>query len=145
MLTRRQLHLEFLDEGSHILVTDNCALPFLYAEDAFRYFHLHVALHLCLTSQTPVVLYLLTGEVWTLRVKYFAAARENLQLTLSAACLTATGRRQEDAVLVEGSHYAAALIYCKFCVAVDSQCHLSAWRKIFLCHKKDNDQDEYYN
>ena len=52
---------------------------------------LEVALHLALTTQTPVVFDLLTGEVGLLRVEDLAPTLKYLYLTLSAAGLTTTG------------------------------------------------------
>ena len=63
MSTSRQLHLELLDEGSHVLVRDNGTLVLLNTQDRLINVNLQVALNLTLATQTPMVLNLLTGEV----------------------------------------------------------------------------------
>ena len=102
--TLRQLHLELLDEGSHVLVADHGTLILLHAEDALRHVDLEVALHLALTAQAPARLDFLTGEVRLLRVEDLSPTLKHLHLALSARSLSAAGRRQEDAVLVERGH-----------------------------------------
>ena len=91
MLTRRKRHDKFLDEGGHVLVGNDRALPLLHAEDALVHVYFHVSLHLALASQTPVVLDLLAGEMGTFRVEYLAAALQHLHFALSTAGLSAAG------------------------------------------------------
>ena len=101
MGTCGELYLELLDERSHVLVGDDGTLVLLDAKDAFIDMDLQIALHLTLTAQTPASLDLLTREMGLLRVEDLATAFEHLHLTLSARGLTAAGRGQEYAVLVE--------------------------------------------
>ena len=63
MGTSRQLYLELLDKGSHVLVRDNGTLVLLNTQDRLVNMNLQVALHLALATQAPVVLNLLTCEV----------------------------------------------------------------------------------
>ena len=63
MSTSRQLYLELLDEGGHILVRDNGTLVLLNTEYALVNMNLQVALYLALTTEAPVVLDFLTSEV----------------------------------------------------------------------------------
>lgn len=89
-----------------------------------------------------MVLNLLAGEVRLLRIENLAAALEHLNLALATACLTTTGRRQEDAVLIQRSHQTAALRHVDGLVAVDFNIHISAWAEVFLCHKQNDYQQE---
>ena len=90
MLTLRQLHLELLDERSHVLVGDNGTLVLLNAKDAFIDMDLQVALDLTLTTQAPMVLNLLTGEMRLLGIEDLAPTLKYLNLTLSATGLSTT-------------------------------------------------------
>ena len=126
MLACRQLHLELLDEGGHILVADDGTLVLLHAEDALVDMYLQVALHLTLASKTPSSLYLLTGEVWLLGVEYLATALEHLHLALTARGLTSTGAWQKDTILIECRHQAVALWHVDGAVAIDLYVHISA-------------------
>ena len=125
MLASRQLYLELLDERSHVLIADNGTLVLLDAENRLVDMNLQVALHLALTAEAPVVLDLLTGKVGLLRVENFAPTLKNLNLTLSAGCLTTAGRRQEDAVLVESCHQVVALRHVDGTVAVNLDIHVA--------------------
>ena len=69
MLASRQLHLELLDERSHVLIRDDRTLVLLDTQDALVDMNLQVTLHLALATQTPMVLNLLTGEVRLLTVE----------------------------------------------------------------------------
>ena len=102
MLALRQLHLELLNERGHILVGDDGTLVFFHAEDALVDMNLQVALDLTLTTQAPASLDFLTAEMRLFRVEDFSPTLKDLYFTLTAACLTTAGRRQEDTVLVEG-------------------------------------------
>ena len=86
---------------------------------------LQIALHLTLTTQTPVVLDLLTGEVGLLGVEDFSPTLKHLYLTLSAAGLTTTGRRQENAILVERSHQVVTLRHVEHPVTINCNIHVS--------------------
>lgn len=101
MGTLRELHLELFDKRSHILIRDNRTLILLNSKYALWYFYLQVAFHLTLASETPVVLYLFTGEVRLLGIEYLTATFEHLNLALPARRLSSTSRRKEDAVLRE--------------------------------------------
>lgn len=90
--------------------------------------NLQIALHLALASQTPVVLNLLAREVRLLGIEDFSPTLEHLHLALSARCLTATSRRQEDAVLVERGHQAGTLWHVDSAVAIDFDIHIAARR-----------------
>ena len=144
MLASRQLYLELLDEGCHVLVRDNGTLILLNAKDRLVDMNLQVALDLTLTAEAPVVLDLLTGEVGLLRVEDFSPTLEHLHLTLSARGLTTAGRRQEDAVLVERSHQVVALWYIEHLVAIYCNIHIAAGAQILLCHQQDNHQQDDY-
>ena len=84
MLSRGQLHLELLDECSHVLVRDDGALPFLHAEYGLVNLQREVVLHLHLAAQTPMVFLLLAGEMHGLGRQNLAAAFQHLALALSA-------------------------------------------------------------
>ena len=101
VLTRRQLNLELLDERCHVLVGDDGTLVFLDAEDAFVDMDFQVAFYLTLASQTPSGLYLLAGEVRTLRVEDFSPTLQNLYFALSATGFSTAGRGKENAVLIQ--------------------------------------------
>ena len=95
-----------------------------------------------------MVLDLLTSEVRLLRVENLATTLENLEFTLSTACLTTTSRWKVDTVLVEGSHNGTTLIHGQFGIAVYGQCYLTAWAEIFLCYqqyyyKYEDNHEEY--
>ena len=145
MGTLGQLHLELLDERGDVLVGDHRTLVFLHSEHALRHSDVHVALHLALASQAPVVLDFLACEMRFLRVEDFASAFEHLHLALSARSLTATCRRQEYTILVECSHQTRTLSHRYCSVAVDSDVHVAARRKVFLSHEQqyDDEQDQY--
>lgn len=96
------MYLELLDERGNVLVGDNGTLVFLDTEDALVDMNFQITLDLTLTTQTPAILDLLTGEMWFLRVEDLTPTLKNLDLTLSAGSLTTTGRRQEHTILVEG-------------------------------------------
>ena len=51
MLASRQLYLELLDEGCHVLVRDNGTLILLNAKDRLVDMNLQVALDLTLTAE----------------------------------------------------------------------------------------------
>ena len=125
MFALRQLHLELLDERSHVLVGDDGTLVLLDAEDRLVDMYLQVAFHLALTAETPMVLDLLTGEVWLLGVEDLSPTLKNLNLTLSAGSLTTAGRRQEDAVLVQRRHQVVALRHVDGTVAVNLDIHVA--------------------
>ena len=97
----RQLHLELLDERSHILVGNDGTLVLLDAKDAFVDMNLEVALDLALATQAPALLDFLTREVRLLRVENLAPTLKHLHFALSARGFTTAGRGQEDTVLVE--------------------------------------------
>ena len=61
-------------------------------------FDAHVALHLHLAAQTPVVLNLLTAEVRYFGRQNLAATLYNLAFALSARALATASRGKEDAV-----------------------------------------------
>ena len=84
MGTSRQLHLELLDKGSHVLVADNGTLVLLHAKDRLIDMDLQIAFNLTLTAEAPTCLNLLTGEMRLLRVEDLAPTLKNLNLTLSA-------------------------------------------------------------
>ena len=91
-----------------------------------------------------MVLNLLTCEVRLLRIENLATTLEHLNLTLSAAGLTTTSRRQEDAVLVEGSHQVVALRYVEHTITVNCNIHITAGAEILLSHQQDNHQEDDY-
>ncbi len=134
-----------LMNAGNVLVGDNLALPLFHAHHTLRHLDLQVALHLALASQTPVVLDLLAGEVRLLRIENLAAALEHLNLTLATACLTAAGRRQEDAVLIQRSHQTAALRHVDGLVAIDFDIYISARAQILLSHEQDDNQQENHH
>ena len=144
MLASRQLYLELLDKRSHVLVADNGTLVLLDTKDRLIDMDLQVALHLALATQTPMVLNLLTGEVWFLRIENLATTLKNLDLTLSTRGLTTTGRRQEDAILIERRHQVVALGYGDGTVAVDLDIHIARGREILLRYEQDNHQQDDY-
>ena len=84
MLSGRKLHDELLDEGSHVLVGDNLALPLLDTEYALGNLDGQVTLDLALATQTPVVLDLLASKVTLLRVQNLTAALNDLAFALTA-------------------------------------------------------------
>ena len=106
--------------------------------------YLQVALDLALATQTPMVLDLLTGEVWLLTVENLATTFQHLNLTLSARSLTTAGRGQEDAVLVQSSHQVVALRHVDGTVAVNLNIHIARRRKILLRYEQDNHQQDDY-
>ncbi len=79
----RQLHLEFLDEGGYVLVAYDGTLVLLYTEDRLVDMDFHVALHLALASQTPVVLDFLAREVWLLAVEYLTPQADGRKMPFS--------------------------------------------------------------
>ena len=121
----RQLHLELLDERSHILVGNDGTLVLLDAKDAFVDMNLEVALDLALTTQAPALLDFLTREVRLLRVENLAPTLKHLHLALSARGLTATSTGQEDTVLVKGGHEAVTLCNRDGTVAIDFDIHVA--------------------
>ena len=121
----RQLHLELLDEGCHVLITDNGTLVLLDAEDALVDMDLEIALDLALAAEAPAGLDFLTGEVGLLGVENLAATFKHLYLTLSARGFTTAGRGQEDTVLVERRHEAVALCHADGTVTVDFNIHIA--------------------
>ena len=125
MGTCGQLHLELLDERSHVLVRDDGTLVLLHAEDTLIDMNLQISLHLTLTTQAPAGLDLLTREVGLLRVENLPAAFKHLNLTLSAGGLTTTGRGQEHTVLIERRHQRVTLGYGDSTVAVNHNIHVS--------------------
>ena len=94
MLSRRELHLELLDERSDVLVGDNLALPFLDAEHGLVHLELEIVLDLNLAAEAPVVFLLLAREVNSLGGKDLTAALEDLALALSARAFAAASGRQ---------------------------------------------------
>ena len=50
--TRRQIQNKFFDEGRHIIVRPDCAVPFLHAEDFLGHLNLHILLHGHLAGKT---------------------------------------------------------------------------------------------
>ena len=56
--------------------------------------------------------------------------------------LAATSRRQEDAILVERGHQAAALTHRDGLFAIDFNIHVTAGREITFRHEQDDDQKE---
>jgi len=80
----RQRNDKLLDERSHVLIGDNLALPLFYAEYGLVDFNSHVAFHLYLATQTPVVLDLLTAEVRYFGRQNLTSAFYNLAFALSA-------------------------------------------------------------
>lgn len=85
-----------------------------------------------------MLLDLLTCEVRLLGVEDLAAAFQHLHLALSAAGLTATGRRKVDAVLVERGHQAVALCHLEGLVVVDDDLYVAARTQVFLGHEQDS-------
>ena len=96
-----QLHLELLDERSHVLVGDNGTLILLDTENALVDMNLQVALYLTLATQTPTGLNLLAREVGLFGIEDFSPTLKHLHLALSARGFTTAGTGQEDTVLVE--------------------------------------------
>ena len=121
----RQSHLVLFNERSHVLVADNGALPFLDTHYGVVHGNLQIAFHLALTTQAPVLLLLLAREVTLLRVENFTAAVSYLQLALSAAALTATGRRQEDSLLRKCRKQRSALRHGNGVFAVNGDVHIA--------------------
>ena len=80
-----------------------------------------------------------------LRVENLATTLKHLHLALSAACLTAACRRQEDAVLVERSHQRRTLRHVDGLVAVDFDVDIAARAEELLSHEKDDNQEEYHD
>ena len=125
MLTGRQLYLELFDERGNVLVGDNGTLVFLDTENALVDMNFLITLDLTLTTQTPAILDLLTGEMWFLRVEDLTPTLKNLDLTLSAGSLTTTGRRQEHTILVEGRHQTVTLCHRNGTVAINLNIHVT--------------------
>ena len=84
VLTLGQCNDKLFDERSHVLVGDHFALPLFHAEYRLVDLNSHVALHLHLATQTPVVLDLLTAEVRYFGGQNLAATFHNLAFALSA-------------------------------------------------------------
>src|SRR5574344_936689 len=86
----RKSNLEFLDKTGNIFVGKYRTLPLLNTENRLRYFNFKITFYLCLTSQTPMVLDLFTGEMRSFTVQNFTTTFKNLYFTLSTTGLTAT-------------------------------------------------------
>ena len=82
-------------------------------------------------------------EMRFFRVEDFTTTFKHLQLALPTAGLTTTGRRQENTILVEGRHHAAALWHLYRFIAIDFYFYVTAWAEIFLGYKQHNDEKEY--
>ncbi len=93
---------EFLDEGGHVLVGDNCTFIFLDVEYRCRDCDLHVLLYFDLTGQTPVVLDLFAAEMYGLSRKNFSASAQHLNFALAAAAFAAACRGEEYVVVGHG-------------------------------------------
>ena len=96
MLSRRKSNLVLLDEGSHVLVANNGAFPFLYAEYIIGNDDLGILLDLRLASQTIVLLNLLTGEETYFSGEDVAGSGFDDTLALAALATATTSRRQEE-------------------------------------------------
>ena len=92
-----------------------------------------------------MILDLLACEVRLLRVENLATTLKHLNLTLSAACLTTTGRRQEDAILIKCGHQRRTLRYIDGLVAIDFDVDITARAEELLSYKQDDNQEEYHN
>ena len=139
----RKCHFELFDKAGHILVRNNGTLPLFHTHHALGNLDFQIALYLALASQTPMLLNLLACKMGAFRIEYLSTALKHLHFTLSAAGLTSTSRRQENTILVEGSHQTASLSHRDGLVAIDGNGHIAAGAQIFLCHKQNDDQQEY--
>ena len=82
----RQLHLELLDERSHVLVGDNGTLILLDTENALVDMNLQVALYLTLATQTPTGLNLLAREVGLFGIEDFSPTLKPPSSTCTLHC-----------------------------------------------------------
>ena len=103
-----------------------------------------VAFHFALASQAPVFFYLLASEVTLFRVENFTTAFYYLALALSATTLTTTSGGKIDTFVGKCGEEVASLLHVEFVLVVNRNRYLAAGRKIFLCHKQDNNQEEYH-
>ena len=150
VLALGQCHDKLFDKRSHVLVGDNLALPLFDAEYGLVDFDAHVALHLHLAAQTPVVLNLLTAEVRYFGRQNLAAALYNLAFALSARALATASRGKEDAVDRQRIQQRRTGSDFQFLFAVDSQFHITGWNQEILGyqqnnHKQQNNHEKYSN
>ncbi len=150
MLTRGQLHLEFLDEGGHVAVAHHGAFVFLDAEDALGQLEAEVFLDLDLASEAPAFLLLLAVEEAFLGGQYLAAALDDAALALAAAALAATGRGQVYARLAEGGDESAAGGHVVLLVVVDGDFHVALGYQLGTqdeqrCHQEQDDDEDDCN
>ena len=120
-----ELHLELLDERSHVLIGDDGTLVLLHTKDRLINVDLEIALYLTLTAQTPARLDFLTSKVRLLRVEDLTPTLKHLHLALAARGLTTTSRRQEHTVLIERGHQRGTLGNVDGTVAVDFNIHIA--------------------
>ena len=117
----RELHDEFLDEGRDVAVRDDFALPFLDAEDGFRYDDLHVFLDLGLASQTPVFLLLLAREEARLRRQDFPTTFDDTAAALAARTATTASGGEVDILTLQSAQQRTADGYFSFLLPIDGE------------------------
>ena len=128
------MHLEFLDEGGHVLVGDNGTFVFFHAEHAVGHLDGEVTFYLTLASKSPMLLHLFAGEVSAFGVKDFASAFHHLAFALSAAAFSAAGRRKVDSLFRKSGEQVAALLHAHIVLSVDADVHLATGREVSLGH-----------
>src|SRR5690606_10449531 len=129
---------------------DNLAFPLLHAEELFRYFDLHVLLYRNLAGQAPAFFLVTVREVGLFGGQHGAAAFQNLTLTLGAGTAAATGGRQVDTAVGQGTQQLATGtgFYRVLGVVVDLNSHITgayqpgAGREDNR-HKRQNDNGEH--
>ena len=125
------------------MVADDLALEFLDAQGAFGYLDLQVFLYLHLAAQTHAFFDLLAVELALFGFEYLSAALDHLHLALSAVGLAAACGRKEDAVLGEGVHDVAALLYVEYFLSVvDVDLDGAGRSDLVLYDKQEDHQDK---
>ena len=148
--TRNEIHVlafgqcndELFDERSHILVGDNLALPLFYAQYAFGNLDGHIAFHFHLATQTPVILYLLTAEVRSLRRQDFTPTFHYLAFALSAGTFTTASGGKEHTVYRQRIQQCRTGSYVQFLVAIDSQFYITRRHQEILGNQQDNNKQD---
>ncbi len=145
MLAGGERHDELLDERGHIAVGNYLAFPFPDIEYRCRHFDVHVAFHLHLACQTPVVLYLLAGEVHGFGGQNLATTFAHLHAALAAAAFAATSRGQKHIPLRHSRQQRHASGGLHLAVVVDCNGNTAALHQIALCDQQHYHEQHHHN
>src|SRR5690606_13042764 len=137
VLALGQTQRKLLDEGGHVGVGLDGALPLLDPEHLLRNPNLHVLLDRSLTGQAPAFTGLALVEVRLLGSQHTAATALDVALGLSTGPATSSGRREEDAIVGEGTQQLAASRDCDGPLPVDFNTHITAGDQAGSCEKND--------